>query len=284
MDRLQKALARLCDLSVEKASSPWTRPWPESLPADVWCMTPELVSLYATETFEQLSLTQQKRLSFFEAVNFFSLNIHGERQLMQGLSQRLYDDSLGYAARYLHHFIDEENKHMFYFARFCRTYANKIYPERKFALSSEAEASVELFVFFAQVLLFEELVDLYNQRMAGDERLHPLVREINANHHADETRHLAFGRLLLAELLVQNLRDWSPETLAAVRQRLHAFLQMTWREYYNPSVYADAGIPDAYALLGPTWGGAAAKRHREELTHKATRFLAEQGIFEARPS
>ena len=58
--------------------------------------------------------------------------------LMEGLARRLYaggGDS--HRLAYLHHFLDEENKHMVCFGGFCTRYAGKIYPDRKVAFPRE---------------------------------------------------------------------------------------------------------------------------------------------------
>ena len=44
---------------------------------------------------------------------------------------------------YLHHFLDEENKHMIYFGRFCTDYANKIYPDKKLVFPREHDGADE---------------------------------------------------------------------------------------------------------------------------------------------
>ena len=38
---------------------------------------------------------------------------------------------------YLHHFVDEENKHMVMFGEFCNRYIGKVYPEKKISLGRE---------------------------------------------------------------------------------------------------------------------------------------------------
>src|SRR5258705_9837826 len=87
--------------------------WPEKLDDSKWCMPPELVSVFGTETWQGLDPAQQRRLSLFEIGNFFSLVLQGERPLVQGLVHRLYAKDGGQEVTdYLHHFVDEENKHM----------------------------------------------------------------------------------------------------------------------------------------------------------------------------
>jgi hypothetical protein len=71
----------------------------------------------------------------YECANFFSLTLQGERPLVAGISDRLYSKRVtADATEYLHHFLDEENKHMVMFGMFLNRYVGKVYPEKKIAL------------------------------------------------------------------------------------------------------------------------------------------------------
>jgi hypothetical protein len=283
---LQKLSDRLCAISREQFANPHTSiEWPESIPEDGWCTSPELVSLYGTPTWDALDEAQQKRLAFFECVNFFCINIHGEKALLEGLTHRLYAREHTAHSAYLHHFVDEENKHMLYFGTFCSRYAGKIYPDRKLALpGAEPPPKVTDFLFFVKVAVFEELVDAYNQRMGDDERLVPVVRRINEMHHRDEVRHLAFGRTLVQHLFNDLRASWSDEELAAMRAYIADYIRSTWREYYNPDVYRDAGIADAYKVQRAALASEATRAHRREVSKKCVRWLMDIGFFTEEPA
>lgn len=284
MSDLQRLVETLCAASRADGRSPYEDlPWPEAIDEDAWCFSPELISLRATETYAGLDERQRRRLSLYEAANFFSLNVHGERTLVEGLARRLYRKESEVTTPYLHHFLDEENTHMVYFGTFCTRYAGKVYPERKVAFPREYEPGEEDFLFFAKVLVFEEIVDVYNRRMAKDGRLHPLVREINRLHHRDESRHLAFGRQLVKELFDRHARTWSSGTLSGLRAYIADYVVATWREYYNPSVYRDCGLPDPHALLEDAFGATESRRVREEITESWAGMLVRAGILEEVP-
>jgi P-aminobenzoate N-oxygenase AurF len=259
--------------------------WPDAVdPEADWFTSPELSSLAGTAWWDQLDEAGRRRLSFWEAVNFFSLNIHGERMLMEGLARRLYRPDLADVAPYLHHFLDEENKHSVYFGGFCRRYA-RVYPDRKLAFGAPAAAPGEDDVlFFARVLVFEEIVDRYNVAQGRDERLHPLARFINRNHHAEETRHLAFGRQLVAGLWDAWRPRWDDDVVAGIRAHLAAFAQVSWREYYNPHVYRDAGFADPWAVADEAWGHPAQRAHRRAVTARCRSFLRDHEILDEVPT
>jgi len=252
--------------------------WPSALDLDQWFMAPELLSLHGCELFDALDEKTRKRLSFYEAVNFFSLNIYGEKPLVAGLADRLYARGFDEVSRYLHHFLSEENRHMQYFARFCHSYAGKIYPEKKFKIPADHSQAEEDVIFFAQAVVFELLVDHYNAINAADERLAPIARSINRLHHVDETRHLAFGRRLLAELWSAYAGDWGVPTRLKVRSSIDAFLNLTWRQYYNPEVYGDAGLPDPYSTMEIAWNAPDRVAFRAKVSEEIQTVLRQAGL------
>jgi len=249
-------------------------PWVDRMDG-AWCTSPELISIYGLPAWDALSEDQQQKLSFHECANFFALNIHGERALMEGLARRLYKKELADVAHYIHHFLAEENQHMTWFGGFCRRYAGGIYADRKLVLPRTYAPGEEDVLFFAKVLVFELVVDAFNQRMAKDDRLHPLVREINRRHHEDESRHLAFGRLVVEELWRRHASAWSEETRAGVRTYIAAYLDATWREYFNPDVYKDAGLAKPYELAREAFASAPARARMDEIGARTTRILRE---------
>jgi len=255
--------------------------WPETLDRAQWFSSPELVSLYGTPAWDGLPDERRRQLSFWEAVNFYSLNIHGEKMLMEGLAHRLYQPGMESVAEYLHHFLDEENKHSVWFGTFCTRYAGKIYPDRKVEFPREYADGEEDFLFFAKVSIFEEIVDRYNVTQGRDERLIDVARQINANHHAEETRHLVFGRRIVAAVWRQWVDTWSPEVVAGIRAHLDAFVTATWREYYNPDVYRDAGFAEPWAVAREAWEHPATRAHRDEITRFCLRPMVEAGVLTA---
>jgi hypothetical protein len=241
--------------------------WPGTLDEDAWCLSPELISVYGTAVYDALDERARRRLSLYEALNFFSLNIHGEALLVAGLGERVATAG-SEVGRYLEHFIDEEREHTAMFAEFCARYG-RAYPPRTFPLgSSELDAEQRDVLFFARVLLFEEIVDAYNRRVAADPRVAPIAREIHGRHHRDETRHLAFGRALLRELYATRVRRWPLAARRAIDNGLGAYARSLWREYVNPTVYHDAGLSDPYGLARRVLADPVCERRRTQLLNR----------------
>lgn len=286
MERLARIARKLSDASVKRYNSPYEIfQWPETLSLDEWYFSPELISIYGLEEFASLDDLQQKRLAFWEAVNFFCLNIHGEKALIGGLAEHLYYmDWNPELSEYLHHFLDEENKHMTVFGTFCHRYGKKVYADKKMRFPRQYEKGEADFLFFAKVVIFEELVDHYNLRMGRDERLHPLAKQINQYHHNDESRHLAFGRELTKKLFAQWSPTWKPETVAGVQAYLANYMVSTWREYYNPAVYTDAGLDNGYELYQKAWTSPVCRAHREAVSANCIQYFIENGMMTEAPA
>jgi len=277
-DRFVKYLSAI---SEEQFIDPRHFEWPDELDPDAWYFTPELISLYGSPVWASLDERQRKRLSFAEAVNFFSLNIHGEKYLISEISRRLYAGDDSALSRYLLHFVDEEARHMMYFSGFCNRYAGKIYPDRTLHSEDSGDVELDMFVLFARINVFEEIVDYYNRTMAKDERLAPVVREINRIHHVEELRHLNFGRNFLRHCLDRHIDDWDEARRQALRDHLSSYLAFVWKQYYNPDAYQDAGIEDAFHVWRSVTDAPGAIRHRDEVNQKRLSYLRKLELLEA---
>jgi hypothetical protein len=275
---------KLCNASVKDYKSPYVSlKWDDELDKKQWFTSPELISIYGTEAYDRLSLEQQQLLSFYEAVNFYSLNIHGEKPLVEGMAQRIYRKDNFDVSPYLHHFIGEENNHMTWFGGFCTRYAGKIYPDKKLVFPREYEPGEEDFLFFAKVMIFEEIADVYNVRMSLDDRLNPIAKQINHLHHHDEARHLVFGRKFVSELYARHSGKWSHSTRKHLQSYLEEYMAATWKEYYNPHVYKDAGIADCFDVHEEAYLSETQRAHRQKVSAGCIAYLMGNGMIEKEP-
>jgi hypothetical protein len=299
---LRDSIAQLVDSSRRNYANPYddVGGWPAAVePGRDWFFTPELSSLWGSALWDDLDEPARRRACFFEACNFFSLNIHGERHLVRGVTERLYRPDMAEAAPYFHAFVDEENKHSLYFGTFCARYG-RVYrsrhPNQAPSLASggagagggpagsvaDRNADDDL-RFFAKVLLFEEISDRYNVAQGKDERLHPVARFINRRHHADETRHLIFGRRLVKALWQAHAPRWSAEQVDDLRRYLDQYLLVVWRDYYNPEVYRDAGFDAPWDVADALWDSEPQRQRRRAFTRRAVRPLVECGLLTEEP-
>ncbi len=254
--------------------------WPDSLDADRYAMTPELISIHGTELWESLDEPTRKRLSLYEVGNFFSLTLQGERPLVAGLSDRLYSKRLTHeGTEYIHHFIDEENKHMIMFGLFLQKYLGKVYPEKKIALDRTYAKGEEEVAFFCKVMVVEELGDYYNVKMMLDDAIEPIVKQINWVHHRDESRHLGFGRRHLTELTEQWMPTWSDETRAGFSDWLGQYIKSSWNDFYNPTMYKDAGLEDPYQVRKMALAHPLTAEHRARASKKLVNIFLRLGLL-----
>lgn len=280
VNELDKTAARLTDLSVGKFYNVFSRfDWPAKLPEDEFWMPLELMTVYDTAVGSTLTREQLLQLSKWESVGFYSFNVQGERYLLMEVLQRIHTPGYEAVSEYLHHFIGEENAHSWFFSNFCYKYGNKLYPAK--AMSFKAESlpkDIEDFLVFARILILEEMLDYYNVAMEKDESLHPLIRQINGAHHADEARHVAFGRKIVVNLH-KKIREKYPEsTIAEVGKYLDIYINWCIESLYNPSVYRDAGIHDAYRFRNAVLTDPGRIPHHQAIIRRMRKFLIDASI------
>lgn len=278
--RFVDILGRLTAMSERDYYDPYKLfEWPDSITEDAYWMSPELMTVHGTEVGAGLDEAQLRALSKWESVNFYSLNVHGIRELLTSIVARIHMPGYGVASEYFHHIVGEENDHMWFFAKFCLNYAGKIYPDRQLAFAAPAVPEADTFLLFVRLLIFEELVDHFNQRMGEDERLDPTIRKINKVHHQDESRHIAFGRQIVA-LLHRDLRKrLDAEQLAGLESYVKRYMRASVESLCNPAAFRDAGLPEPYALRRAVIADPAF----DEFTHRTLRrsiaFMTSEDIF-----
>ncbi|NOX51641.1 MAG: diiron oxygenase [Gammaproteobacteria bacterium] len=259
--------------------------WPTELAHDSFAMSPEITTLYGTNVWSSLNDEQKRKLTICETATLFSNTLNGEKLLVAGLSKQLYSGARATPeiTEYLHHFIDEENKHMIMFGIFCNKYVGRIYPDKKFATAKDYAPGEELLSFYALAMVVEAYGDYYNVQVMKDDRCDPLVRDISRVHHLDEARHLSFDRAYLRELAAEYLPTWDEPTLTNFQQWLAGFMRVNWVTFYNPAAYRDAGIPEPYevqkiALASPTQAAL-----REKISAGVVKFFQKIGLLNAKP-
>jgi hypothetical protein len=277
---LAQTISNVSLLSVDGYYNPYTAfEWVDSLPDEQWWMSRDLLSVYGTEKMEQLTESQLMVLSKWESINFYSLNIHGIKELILEVTKRIHSPGYELPSEFFHHFIGEENEHMWFFAQFCLKYGPKIYPDRMRLDADPLEPDVETFLVFSRILIFEEIVDYFNIRMGRDETLHPLIRKINSVHHQDESRHVIFGRQIVKDLYLELCAKYSTERLSDMRQYLKRYMLTMVQSLYNPAVYRDAKIPDPHNFRLDLINDPARKPYHQRFLKRNLDFMVKSGIF-----
>ena len=278
---VNKILDKLTRASIEHDYNPYKLfEWPDEFPKDTWWMSPELLTVHGTPFMERLDTKTLQALSKWESINFYSLNVHGIRELLVGVVLRIHMPGYASWSEFFHRFIAEENDHMWFFAEFCLRYGSKIYPDKSIKTSDpNIDTDTENFLVFARILLFEELVDYFNSRMAKDDRLPLIVREINRVHHEDESRHVAAGRHFVKELHTRLVAKIAPEALEKIEIYLRRYMQSMLQMLYNPSVYRDAGVADPYVMWEQLVADPARNAHHAAFVKRSMGFLSSNNIL-----
>jgi hypothetical protein len=276
-----KTLDRLVELSIDTYYNPYkTFQWAVDLPDEQWWMPAELLTVYDTRFMQEFDEPQLMRLSKWESIHFYSLNIHGIRELLIEVTRRIHSPGFEVPSEFFHHFIGEENEHMWFFAKFCLKYGSKVYPDKSIKINAgELAPDIETFLVFARILVFEEIVDYFNVRIGKDESLHPVIRQINNVHHQDESRHIAFGRQIVKQLHQRVSENYDSAKLSELETYLKRYIETSLQSFYNPAVYRDSGIANPYKLRSEVLREAGRKLYHEKILNRTMDFLAKSGIL-----
>ncbi|GAA0482551.1 diiron oxygenase [Streptomyces sp. NPDC046215] len=279
-ERFLGILSRLSEKSVDDYYNPYrVFSWPETLPESMWWMSPELTTTHGSPAAERMDRKQLQALSKYESINFYSLNVHGIRELLIEVTKRIHTAGFETPSEFFHHFIGEENEHMWFFAEFCLRYGGKLYRQMPGATVSVPVGRAESLLVFARILIFEELVDHFNSRMAADERLHETIRYLNRIHHQDESRHIAFGRELVDILFTEVRRTASEEELRQIEAYVKRYMIYSFESLFNPKVYRDAGVEDPQGLRRELLAAPGRPAFEQQVFRKTLRYLEKTGII-----
>ena len=279
---ISSVLARINEMSVETYYNPYKMfQWPDTLPEEQWWMSPDLMTLSGTRFASELPERQRMLLSKWESIHFYSLNVHGIRELLLEVIKRVHAPGFEEESEFFHHFVGEENEHMWFFATFCLKYGKKIYPNKKISFAIEdAHPDIESFLVFSRVLIFEEIVDYFNLRMGRDESLHPIIQQVNSIHHMDESRHIAFGREVVKKLFQHVLATQPAEAVRQAQDYVARYLAASVQSLYSPSVYRDAGVADPYGLRTALLADPARLEADQRTIKRTLDYMTANGILD----
>ncbi|MDH6577390.1 diiron oxygenase [Kitasatospora sp. MAP5-34] len=271
-------LARLAEKSRDEHYNPYTKfSWPEQVSEDEWWMHPDYLTVAGTGLVEDEKTL--KALARSETVNFFSLHVNGIRELMIEVSKRIHTPGYADYNEYLHHFIGEENAHMWFFAEFCYRYTGGIYPEAASPLRRDGFGDEwDDVVVFSRILIFEEIFDYFNSRMGKEPLIPDILREIHAAHHHDESRHVAFGKQLVKRLHERACAA-APERRDDMEKYIKDYMTHSVRSLYNPQSFKDAGLPNPLEVRRKAMAHPVRREFHTKVMARVDRFFTGAGIF-----
>ncbi|GLZ54238.1 diiron oxygenase [Actinomycetospora sp. NBRC 106378] len=270
--------ARLLRSAAKKSYDPdvdidWDAPLVEGA---IW--VPEhRVSLYGTELWERLTPEQRIELGKHEACSVASVGLWFETLLMQRLLKDFYaDDPTSDRAQWALTEVADECRHSQMFARLVHRAGVEPYGPIPFVHQLGKLFSVVNWgpAAYASILVAEEVLDRLQREQANDDRIQPLMRQVNRIHIMEEARHVAFAR----DEVTRGLAGLSRAELAYQRFMCAFTSFFVVRSLINPKVYAAVGIDPAEGRRA-----ALANPHHREMIRfggeKILAFLDEAGMI-----
>jgi hypothetical protein len=220
--------------------------------------------LSITDLDLDLTDEQWRTLSREEMASILDAGVRFESMLMANFGRSLAyrRDLTDPRVTYMLHEVGEETRHSRLFIRVLtqleptavNPFVNRFYAMIDRRLTAWAIRHDALFM--TMVLFGEEGPDLLQRLAVEDDDTDPFVRDVNRYHRAEEARHLAYGRTVLAELFAEAsfverfvIRHLGPLAGAGIFDTL-----------VHPGVYATVGLP-----TWKTWNAARKSPTRSEL-------------------
>jgi hypothetical protein len=215
--------------------------WDAPVPAGLWGMQPERMSLYGTDLWDGLSEEQRMELSKHEVASIASVGLWFELLLMQMMLRDLYDDDpTGAHMHYALTEVADECRHSTMFGKSIAHFGVPAYgPPRKIhRLGRMFNSIVRGPSAYASILVAEEILDTWQRDLMKDERVQPVTRMVARIHVLEEARHMTFAR----EEVKRHMEGLSGPKLLLQQTLTAQTCLMVARSLVNPRIYEAVGI------------------------------------------
>ncbi|MCV7191610.1 AurF N-oxygenase family protein [Mycolicibacterium brumae] len=274
----EEVAQRLLKGSVRKSYAPVVDiDWEAPVEPDVFFLPPQMLSLYGTEQWDNMSREQQIELSRQELVNVLSAGIWFENILNQALLRDLmHRNPTAASSHYKLTELGDETRHMVMFGK-AIDWAGGIPVRPRLWQRIIINALPFLFrgpVLWGAALVGEEIFDALQRDILENGDAQPIVLRLMRIHVTEEARHIQFAR--------DDLRKTAP-TMPWYRKMLVANLHGVGGPFYrylftNPAIYARAGLDPREArraaLANPNF-----RRSCKEGAAPLTDFFTEVGLM-----
>jgi hypothetical protein len=275
---------KLINGSDKKKYDPFNRvDYQDTLSGDRWQFPEELLSLYNLPIYGELSDEQKWRLSLLEAVNFFSVNIHGEQALVAAMEPRLYRDKrVGedpVSSQYMQRFIHEENSHTYMLAEYCLRYHGSVLPDRSFAVEQpKFSPEVDDILYWGRIYTLESYLGFINQKAMNDPDLDTTAHQVHKYHFIDEVRHKAWDKVMIEENLRRAKDKNLSAELKAVKELLVTYQEYIYQSSCNPAVYRAVGLESGLELRTEVIGSKYRKKALRPWSESLADYFTEIGL------
>ena len=123
------------------------------------------------------------------------------------------------------------------------------------------------------------MLDYYNVAIQDNAAVPKVIRDLNALHHYEETRHMSFGRAVVIDLFEKVTEKGSKEEIDYCRNYLNRYIGWCLDSLYYPQMYRDAGIADSYRFRNAVMTDPARQAHHDSLTSRVRKFFLKIGAM-----
>ena len=235
-------LQHIIDASHRKSFDPYKEiDWRVPFDDSYFYMPQEMVSLYGTTLWDQMTREQRVRLSMHEVCSAFATTIWFENQLCFKLIDYLISTSpLDPHFYWMQIEVADECRHSMMFGEAIRRCDVPWYKPRFSSLITFfSKYLTSRVAMMLSTLAAEDVSGYLDSRIAQDPECHPVMRELSKIHIFEEARHRGYAR----EYLKQN---W-PRVgkLARSMARRYGLLStriVIW-QLVHPDIYKNLGLP-----------------------------------------
>ena len=172
--------------------------WDAPLSEDKFFLPPQMLSLYGTPMWDQMTDQQRLDLSRQEFANYISMGIWFENMLNQSLLRAMMHSSpTSHTTFYELTELGDEARHMLMFGKAIeRTGVEPFWPGKRGARRVNTMALIFRGpMLWIGALVGEEIFDaLQRQILEGGDDVQPLVQRVMRIHVTEEARHIQFAR------------------------------------------------------------------------------------------
>ena len=270
-------LQHLIDASHRKSFDPYKEiDWSVPFDYSYFYMPQDMVSLYGTKLWDQMTREQRVKLSMHEACSALATSIWFENQLSFKLMDYLIDLSpLDPHFYWMQIEVADECRHSMMFGEAIKRCGVPWYKPRFLSLITVfTKYLTSQIAMMLSTLAAEDISGYLNRRTMQDPECHPVMRELSRIHILEEARHRRYAH----QYLKQNWpRIGRFRRSMARRYGLLATLNILW-QLVHPDVYKNLGLPPEAGQMAKSNPHRA--RMRREMSTELVEFLTEIDIVD----
>jgi hypothetical protein len=270
-------LQHLIDAAHRKSFDPYKEiDWSVPFDSSYFYMPQDIVSLYGTKLWDQMTREQRIKLSMHEACSAMATSIWFENQLSFKLMDYLIDLSpLDPQFYWMHIEVADECRHSMMFGEAIKRCKLPWYKPRFSSLIAFfTKYLTSKVAMMLSTLAAEDITGYLNRRTAQDPECHPVMRELSKIHMLEEARHRGYAH----QYLRQNWpRIGNFRRSMARRYGLLATMNIFW-QLVHPDIYENLGLPADAAKTAKNNPNRI--RIRREMSADLVDFLTEIDIVD----